>query len=67
MTDPRFVGASFVAVTATAYHSPMDKTPRPELQIRVAPAARQRRWTVFFRQFMVLPHSFVLAFLLFCR
>jgi hypothetical protein len=33
------------------------------VQIAVAPPARQRRVTVFFRLLMVIPHSFVLGFL----
>ena len=33
------------------------------VQIAVAPPARQRRVTVFFRLLMVIPHYFVLSFL----
>lgn len=44
--------------------SPEQMTGLPvPVQIAVAPPARQRRMTVFFRLLMVLPHYFVLGFL----
>jgi hypothetical protein len=38
----------------------MDNYQRPVFELRSAPPAKQRRITVFFRYFMVIPHFFVL-------
>lgn len=42
----------------------MDNSHRPVFQIRVAPGAKQNRWTVLIRPIMALPHTIVLWFLL---
>lgn len=49
---------------APTYVPGMNKSVNPEFELKISPAARQNRWTVFFRGFMVFPHTIVLMFLL---
>jgi Domain of unknown function (DUF4389) len=40
----------------------MSNDPRPVLELRTSPPDRQRRWTVFFRSLLAIPHFIVLGF-----
>ena len=40
----------------------MSSGPQPMLELRTSPPDRQRRWTVFFRSLLAIPHFVVLGF-----
>ena len=56
----RLLEKSPVAPYAPGMSDPL----KPVFEMTTAPAAPQNRWTVLFRGFMVIPHTFVLMFLL---
>jgi hypothetical protein len=61
---PKFCARWPSSDAATAYASPMDNSERPVFQLRAAPVQKQRRWTVFFRLIMLIPHIVALYGLL---